>query len=278
MDSAGVNIATGEETNIAISATYTYHLPAPYGNCLPTDVTQIDFTANSVLSFMNQYFVQGNNYTIAYTQLLCLKMCLQQYVYTTCGNLKRKNALSKFPFINVCQKYSSNIKTGCFDITLPQSQSLVNLYISNACATEAQLTCMNTAEDEFYANANLGGACYNYCPTECAEVKYDMAVNVASYPSYWYMTQLNSNADFFSLINRYFTQNGVSNFNYSNDTAQLKNCIAKVNVYYDNMAYNEIDEVLFCSLLRQDRCHFHFIFLPFKLFIVLILTIYYLTR
>jgi hypothetical protein len=97
----GIDVATGQATNIGIRRTFTNRLPAPYSNCLPTDITQIDWSQNSVLQFMHDNFVVGQyytstgfwlyagdwrwNWTVSYSQSICVKLCFQQYLFATCG-------------------------------------------------------------------------------------------------------------------------------------------------------------------------------------------------
>jgi hypothetical protein len=98
----GVNVPTGQETNIGIKRTFSNHLAAPYSNCFPTDISQIDWSQNEVLQFMHDNFVVGQyywsthiyvpagnwtwNWTVSYTQSICIKMCFQMNLFKTCGN------------------------------------------------------------------------------------------------------------------------------------------------------------------------------------------------
>jgi hypothetical protein len=41
-DEIGIDVSTGQETNIGIKRTFVNHLPDPFSNCLPTDINQID--------------------------------------------------------------------------------------------------------------------------------------------------------------------------------------------------------------------------------------------
>jgi hypothetical protein len=97
----GIDVATGLSTNIGIKRTFTYHLPYPYTNCLPTDITKIDWTQNDFLQFMNDNFVKGQyywtargwppggdwtwNWTVSYSQSICVKLCFQMYLFKNCG-------------------------------------------------------------------------------------------------------------------------------------------------------------------------------------------------
>jgi hypothetical protein len=77
-----------------------FHLPAPYSSCLPIDISQIDWSKNDVLQFMYDNFVQGQyyynggqwfdwtwNWTVSYSQSICIKMCFQKYLFDQCGKL-----------------------------------------------------------------------------------------------------------------------------------------------------------------------------------------------
>jgi hypothetical protein len=99
-DDLGVDIATGMATNIGIRRTFTYHLASPYSNCLQSDISQIDWSKNEVLQFMYDNFVQGQyyttggyttywkwNWTVSYSQSICVMMCFQKYLFEQCGML-----------------------------------------------------------------------------------------------------------------------------------------------------------------------------------------------
>jgi hypothetical protein len=94
----GVDVATGMATNIGIRRTFAYHLPAPYSSCVSSDIAQINWQKNDVLQFMYDHFVQGQyyytggfmfiwkwNWTVSYSQSICVKMCFQKYLFDKCG-------------------------------------------------------------------------------------------------------------------------------------------------------------------------------------------------
>jgi hypothetical protein len=96
-----VDVPKGQATNIGIRRIFTNHLPYPYSNCLPSDVSQIKWTQNEVLYFMYENFVSGQYYntgnfweeagnwtwdwTVSYSQSICVKLCFQRHLYLTCG-------------------------------------------------------------------------------------------------------------------------------------------------------------------------------------------------
>ena len=152
----GVDVATGMSTNIAINREFTYHLPAPYSNCLPTDINKINWGQNEVLNFMFEHFVNGNYYSsgsilgnwswewqISYDQNLCIKFCFQKYLFETCD---------------------------CYDVTLPKANRLIPTYTIKACSNGTQMKCLKAAENKFYNNASLVSDCYEKCPLECDKV------------------------------------------------------------------------------------------------------------
>jgi hypothetical protein len=117
----GIDAATGLATNIGIRRTFTNHLPVPYSNCLTTDITKIDWSRNEALQFMFNHFVDGQyynteagmsmagvwiwNWTVSYSQSICVKLCFQKYLFQACGNCF-------FQASFLCLKYElgSNVK------------------------------------------------------------------------------------------------------------------------------------------------------------------------
>jgi hypothetical protein len=97
----GVDVATGMETNIGVRRTFTTHLPAPFSNCLPIDTSQIDWSQNDALNFMFENYVAGQyyssegfwtpagnwtwNWTVSYSQSICIKLCFQKSLFKKCG-------------------------------------------------------------------------------------------------------------------------------------------------------------------------------------------------
>jgi hypothetical protein len=86
------------------------------------------------------------------------------------------------------------------------------------------------------------GECYNSCPIECTEVRYDLTLSASSYPTEWYAQVLTNNSNFYSVINSYYALVNVSFINYTNNFVELRNAIARVNVYYEDLRYTEIDD------------------------------------
>jgi hypothetical protein len=246
----GVDVGTGRTTNIGIKRTFTNRLSSPYSNCLSDDVTQIDWNQNEVLQFMYDNFVQdqsylsggfwryaGNwtwNWTVSYSQSICVKLCFQKYLFQTCGRFKRSiNNQSYVIFIIIFVQ-------GCYDVTLPRTPAVADRYIKNACVKVDQIECVRATEDVFYDDRGLVGDCYAKCPTECTEIKYDLTMSSGSFPTEWYASVLTNNSNFNEVINLYFAFKNVSFINYTNNLSELKNSIARLNVYYEDLRYVEI--------------------------------------
>ena len=128
--------------------------------------------------------------------------------------------------------------SGCYDITQPQTPAVTYQYIEDACVNTYQIECLKNLEGSFYEDASLVGACYQKCPIECVEVKYDLRVSASAFPTEWYAGVLNRNVRFNELINKY----SFFLVNYEDNYARLKNAVARVNVYYDELTYTEIDK------------------------------------
>jgi hypothetical protein len=101
---------------------------------------------------------------------------------------------------------------------------------------------MAAYEDLFYASESLVGECYKYCPIECSRVKYELVLLFNSYPTLWYSKVLTNNTKFNNLINAYFEDVNILFINYTDNFAELKNSIARINVYYEDLAYVKVDD------------------------------------
>ncbi len=130
------------------------------------------------------------------------------------------------------------INSGCYDVTLPQTPAVIAEYVQNACVNTTQISCMNDLESTFYQDQNLVGDCYEKCPVECVEVRYDLSVSASSFPTEWYSDVLIRNDNFNKTINLY----SPKLIRYNNNFTSLKNALARVNVYYEDLKYTEIDE------------------------------------
>lgn len=127
-------------------------------------------------------------------------------------------------------------------MSLPQTPAVTNKYIQNACVSESQIACLRNTEASFYNNASLVGECYKNCPIECTELKYDLTISTSTYPTEWYAQVLTNNSRFNSIINAYFAMVNVTFINYTNDYLALKNSVARINVYYEDLRYLQVDD------------------------------------
>ncbi len=124
----------------------------------------------------------------------------------------------------------------------PQTPAVSGIYIQNACVNLTQLDCMDNLESSFYDDASLIGDCYQKCPIECTEVKYDLTISSSTYPTEWYAKVLTNNTKFNTLINKYFDLVNVPFINYTNDYAGLKNSILRVNIFYEDLRYTLVED------------------------------------
>jgi hypothetical protein len=172
-DEDGINVEPGKLTNIAIKKTYVERLDSPFNDCLD-DLTQSKYNylirKSHILDIMKNRF----NYKI-YNQNLCMKICLQKYIYEKCG---------------------------CIDLSLPA-------YFSNqrglGCNTRMELICASNTETDFF-NSNEVAKCEVQCPNKCKFFLYNTKVSMSNYPSDWFV-QKNPN----SQINETLYKTRVSN-------------------------------------------------------------------
>ena len=127
-------------------------------------------------------------------------------------------------------------------MTLPQTPAVTEKYIASACVSASQITCLRSTETLFYNNASLIGECYNNCPIECTELKYELTISTSLYPTEWYAKVLTSSPRFNSIINAYFSMVNVPFINYTDDYLGLKNSIARINVFYEDLRYTQVDD------------------------------------
>jgi hypothetical protein len=128
----------------------------------------------------------------------------------------------------------------CYDITLPRTPAVTDTYAHHSCTNHSQIKCLRASEDGFYNDRQRIGDCYAKCPSECTEIKYDLTMSSSSYPTEWYAKVLTNNSNFNKVINQFFAAKNVSLINYSNDFNELKNSIARLNVYYEDLRYVDI--------------------------------------
>jgi hypothetical protein len=69
-----------------------------------------------------------------------------------------------------------------------------------------------------------------------------LTISSSTFPTEWYALVLANNSDFNRVINRFFNKIGKPFINYTDDYQGLKNAIARVNVYYDDLRYTKIDD------------------------------------
>jgi hypothetical protein len=114
--------------------------------------------------------------------------------------------------------------------------------VQHACDNASALNCRRAAQSKFHSTASLIGKCYEDCPIECDELRYDLTVSASSYPTKWYANVLANNTKFNSIINAYFSLINISFINYTNQFTELKNSIACVNIYYEDLRFTEVQD------------------------------------
>jgi hypothetical protein len=124
-------VSPGKLTNVAISRTYVERLDTPYNDCL-NNLTSSKY--NYLIKKSNTLNIMKNTlkYKI-YSQNLCIKMCIQKYIYDKCN---------------------------CIDLTLPP---IFNIQTGMGCSTSTQIECSNNIETIFF-NSDGVSKCQIECP------------------------------------------------------------------------------------------------------------------
>lgn len=94
---------------------------------------------------------------------------------------------------------------------------------------------------EYKANETDLIDCYSHCPPECSKFNYHLTLSTSLYPTNWYADLLNNSTDFWELINRDIDQNQTV-VNYTNKYTELRDSVTKLNVYYEELYYTQIEQ------------------------------------
>jgi hypothetical protein len=198
----GIDVPTGSLTNIAMTKTFINHLPSPYTSNC-LDTSNVDWNQNDILRFMKKSFKIGD-----YNQKHCLKVCYQRFIIDKCN---------------------------CFDLKYPlKSDSDIQ-----SCRTLNHINCVKNANHEYYV-VNQDSICYPKCPLECTEVIYQLKTNQATYPNAWYADRLLNDTNFIKLVVNNSGQNTTAL--PEPDYESLTHTLLMINLYYEEMFYNYINE------------------------------------
>lgn len=114
-----------------------------------------------------------------------------------------------------------------YDVTMPE--------LPNSSAPPCNGTilaiCIKPSYDKFY-NSDLVSSCFKYCPNECESVFFDLELSHSSFPTPFYTNLL---AAYW-----YLHPNEARDFSTA---ARITGSVLAVNVYYDDIAYEVVEEV-----------------------------------
>ena len=202
----GIDVSVGHQTNIGITRTITKRKPYPYSFCIDNHRSSKNLNKNSYLKLLIEKYPQMTKYN----QNFCIQTCIQEFLIKKCN---------------------------CFDLSLPIPLNITNSD-PNGCESLDDLKCIESEESLFYESEI--NTCYNNCPNECEQIFYETKISNAKYPTKWYTSILKNSTRFryrilYQLINSYDDNESVT-------FLDLQQTILMVNVFYDNMNYNLIEE------------------------------------
>lgn len=152
LSSEGVDISTGFQTNIGLKQTLMYRLDAPYSKCIKN--------LRSVNSFDSKYYkaIFNSLNMTSYSQKVCLKLCLQDYILNKCD---------------------------CLDPSLP------NIYLNRMvfCQNVTTLECADQSRTNYYNNMYESSYCQG-CPPECDSIQFRKTISSSRYPTYYYLNYM----------------------------------------------------------------------------------------
>lgn len=114
----GIDVAAGQQTNIAVSRQFIKKLGKPYSDCL--DTLTINWHQNDVLDFMRKAFEFEE-----YDQIFCIKACQQLYNIQSCK---------------------------CYDAKFPISEDMN--YNATECFKTQELECLSSASKQFFESGS----------------------------------------------------------------------------------------------------------------------------
>ena len=198
----GVEVATGTNTNIAISRTFLNHLPLPYNDCIE-NLNDYIGKQNKILRLLKNVL----NKTI-YNQKYCLKICTQLFIIENCK---------------------------CYDYGLPYIPDLrQDNTMMNGCFSNENFECLEDKYNRLFEN--FANTCDTKCPRQCNKVIFDRKISIANYPTEWYAKKIIENKGMGDSIETNNLSYTNLNFEY------LKKTTLKLNVYYDELFYSSMTE------------------------------------
>lgn len=142
-------IPTNALTNVGIERTLISKLSDPYSDCL------VDTSNNS--TFNSEFFSYiVNTMQASYDQELCIFLCMQSLIITTCG---------------------------CQNALLPAYS--ISGSSSSTCLTNAQTECNLRLVIQFN-DGMIKEKCLPKCPIQCDSIKYTLSTSSSTYPTAYY--------------------------------------------------------------------------------------------
>lgn len=169
---------------------------------LPSPYGQCIEDTQSMLSFDSDLYRSSVSLTSMYSQKFCLQLCIQELIISLCG---------------------------CYDLYLPQTLK-TNI---SACDWNFLNLCVSKVY-ELYMNSDSATECLSDCPVECESVNFNLDLSYATFPTPFYAYFLNTYQKLHSELNL--------KRNLSNDPDVIKKSVMAVNVYYEDISFNLVEE------------------------------------
>ena len=180
IESEGIEVPSGEQTNIAVRRTFITKLGLPYNDCINKfNETKSYFNSSLYSRLFNEF-----NST-KYRQKNCFNICYQTKIVQDCNCTDPK-----------------------FSYHVNENETKTIEYLK-PCATTEQIKCLIESIKDYHINS-ISEECSNYCKLECNAIFYSHSSSSASYPSKSYakklalekkiLKQLSKNASDFELL------------------------------------------------------------------------------
>jgi len=159
IESEGIEVPSGRQTNIAIRRTFITKLGLPYNDCINNfNETKSDFNSSLYSTLFNVF-----NST-KYRQKNCLNICYQTKIVQDCNCTDPKFS------------YHAENETENIEYLKP-------------CASTEQIKCLVQSIKDYQINS-ISEECFNYCKLDCDSIFYSHSSSSSSYPSKSYAKKL----------------------------------------------------------------------------------------
>jgi hypothetical protein len=178
----GIEASTGQQTNVAVSRTWTNKLGPPYSNCIRDLNKSIEQFSRSDTNNLTRILTSMRDvYKIKiYNQKFCLQLCKQDYIVETCGCY---DTTLPFPSEEMATFYKTNRRGYIEPLDFFNDSRIITPCIRFSRDDIIEWECLTNAQQNYFSEKMR--KCLNKCPLECETVRIEQEISTSDYPSLW---------------------------------------------------------------------------------------------